>query len=239
MIVSDSAFDTAKAFADFFVGWAKENNSENKKLYVALSGGSTPKILFDLLAKNYASEVNWENVVFYWGDERMVSETDPESNYGEAKRLLFDNINIPEENIIPVNGNNTLESEAKAYSRKIENILPSSMGIPVFDLIILGMGDDGHTASIFPNQIELFDSEKICVVAEHPVTGQKRISITGKVINNAQKIVFLITGTTKSKVLDTIINKRDDYLKYPASHVTPANGELLFFLDQEAAIHLM
>ncbi|MFT6797290.1 MAG: 6-phosphogluconolactonase, partial [Maribacter sp.] len=107
--------------------------------------------------------------------------------------------------------------------------------IPQFDLVLLGMGDDGHTASIFPHEMELWNAEDHCVVATHPDSGQKRVSINGKVINKAKEVIFLVTGDTKAKKVKEIQQEEGDYKKYPASWVQPESGKLTWFMDEAAA----
>ena len=238
LIINPTPQETAKAFAEYFYQTSEEIKNQGRKFTVALSGGSTPKLLFDILAKEYAHKTDWKNILFFWGDDRMVPPESLESNYGEAKRILFDHIDIPTENIIPVNGINNPADEAKAYTNKIESSVRHSNGRVEFDLMLLGMGDDGHTASIFPNQIALFHSPETCVVAEHPVSGQKRVSVTGKIINQSAQVVFLITGENKAVILDEILNKKGEYLKYPTTLVEPDSGKLLFYLDEDAANRL-
>ncbi len=164
----------AEAFAKWFCTWVGSVPVEKSKLTVALSGGSTPKLLFRLWASEYRDRLDWNRVHFFWGDERCVPPEDPESNYGEAKRLFLDSIGIKAENVHRIRGESNPQSEAQRYSREIcEHVELGDGNWPIFDLIILGMGNDGHTASIFPNQLALLTSEKICEVASHPVTGQQ------------------------------------------------------------------
>ena len=210
--------ELAKTFARFLV----QEFKGKKQFNICLSGGSTPKLLFQILAKEYAKKVKWENIHFYWGDERCVKPTSKDSNYGMTKKLLLDHINIPKENIHRILGEKDSKAEAKRYAEEIANNLPREKGVPIFDLVILGMGSDGHTASIFPHQRKLWYSDKICVVATHPDSGQKRISITGEVINAARQVHFLTTGEAKKSVLKEILTSTGKYEKYPASYVTNA-----------------
>lgn len=209
--------------------------SSKEEVHIALSGGSTPKIVFDELAANFQADIDWKGVHLYWGDERCVDPTDDDSNYKMTVEHLISKIEIPKENIHRIKGENEPNYEAKRYSELLDQILPKSDGIPSFDLVILGMGDDGHTASIFPHEIELWYSEKLCEVAIHPDSGQKRISITGKVINSAKTVAFLVTGENKVDKVDDILNKKGDSEKYPASFVAPQSGNLIWFLDAPAA----
>lgn len=200
---------------------------------IALSGGSTPKIIFEELSKNYKDKFDWNEIHFYWGDERCVPPDDTESNYGMTKKYLLDHINIPRENIHRIKGENDPVIEAERYSDEIKILVNSKNGLPNFDLVMLGLGEDGHTASIFPDQMNLLHSEKICEVATHPSTGQKRITITGKVINNSRAVTFLATGEGKSETLKKVLKEKDERL--PATYIQPFNGSLKYFVDESAA----
>lgn len=225
----------AREFADLFYTLFKQYQDEDKLMHVALSGGSTPKLFFKLLVERFKDIIDWNIIHFYWGDERMVPSTDAESNYGEAIRFLFDKISIPKSNIHPIRFTNQPKDEIKHYAELLAKNLDMSNGNPVFDLVILGMGDDGHTASIFPNQMELFHSDAVCELAYHPETGQPRITLTGRVINNAKNVVFLITGEKKAAVLRSVFNQDESSKNYPATYVQPTSDQLFFFVDSEAA----
>jgi 6-phosphogluconolactonase len=125
--------------------------------------------------------------------------------------------------------------EIKRYSDEISAFTKSRNGFPVFNLVMLGLGADGHTASIFPGNADLITSGKICDVTSHPSTKQKRVTITGKVINNADRVVFLVTGKNKASVIEKIVRKRKSAAKFPASYVLPTDGSLTWYLDKEAA----
>jgi 6-phosphogluconolactonase len=211
-------------------------NLKNDMLYLALSGGSTPKIIFQTLAEKYQTKIDWNKIQLFWGDERCARPQSDESNFGMTKKYLLDFIDIPQKNIHPVDGNNVPEKEAVRYSDEIKNIVPLKNGFPNFDMVILGIGEDGHIASIFPNQMNLLNLEKICEVALHPESGQKRITLTGKVINNAERVIFLITGDRKANIVKELFKEDESKMKkYPAANIKPANGELNFFLDENAA----
>ncbi|MDP3583273.1 MAG: 6-phosphogluconolactonase, partial [Ignavibacteria bacterium] len=135
---------------------------------VALSGGSTPKAIFKYLATNYKDKIVWNKIKFFWGDERCVPADHPDSNYLMTKENLFDEIEIPAENIFMIDGENIPADEAVRYSSIIKENVVLKDSFPKFNLILLGLGEDGHTASIFPNQIELLNSKNICEVAQHP-----------------------------------------------------------------------
>lgn len=204
-------------------------------IHIALSGGSTPKIVFDELATNFKNAIDWTRVHLYWGDERCVDPTDEQSNYRMTVTHLISKIDIPEENIHRIKGENDPEYEAGRYAELLTDRLPKANDLPQFDLVILGMGDDGHTASIFPHEIDLWYSKKYCEVATHPESKQKRVTITGQLINNAAAVAFLVTGASKEEKLKEIKGQSADYKNYPASLVHPNSKQLLWFLDAGAA----
>lgn len=226
--------ELAKKFADEMVRMIDESAKNYKTFTVALSGGSTPEILFTLLGDNYAKSVHWQYVHIFWGDERCVLPENTESNFGMTARKLLSKIEIPSQNIHRIIGEDDPEKEASRYSEEILLYTRTRDGIPLFDLVLLGLGEDGHTASIFPGHLELLDSEKICEVAFHPVTLQKRITLTGRVINNADDVAFLVTGKKKEVVVEKILKNNPISLNYPASYIVPAYGRLRWFLDKDA-----
>ena len=223
----------ATAFAQDFAAWLETQS--HPKVTVSLSGGSTPTLLFEILAKDFADKIDWSRVHFFWGDERCVAPDDPQSNYGVCKSLLLDHVSIPEANIHRVIGESDPESEALRYGEEMKaHCKLGDDGLPMLDLLILGMGGDGHTASIFPHQIELLKSESICAVATHPESGQKRVSMTGPVLNAAKKIDFLVTGAGKASVLSEIFGKTGAWETYPSSFIE-SKGPVTFYLDEGAS----
>lgn len=209
--------------------------SGNDKINIALSGGNTPKLLFEVLAKDYKNKIDWTKVNFFWVDERCVPSVEEQSNFGMAKKILLRNIPIPEQNVHRIFGNCDPDLESKRYSENLKKYVKLKNNYPVFDLILLGIGEDGHTASIFPNQMELLNSIEKCAVAIHPATGQKRITLTGKIINNADRIYFLVSGKSKAEVVADILEKKNDIAKFPASYIETETGNTEWYLDKEAA----
>ncbi len=231
IIISADVEELASRFAKIL----KEDVSNSANLFnLVLSGGSTPKVVFNFLSNNCKTEIEWNKIRFFWGDERCVPPDHPDSNYLITNKHLFSKIVIPEKNIFRIEGEREPESEAERYSGIILQNVPSVNNFPLFDLVMLGLGEDGHTASIFSDNLELINKETICEVTEHPVSRQKRITLTGKVINNSRKVIFLITGNSKSKIVDTIIKRKSGFDKLPASYINPINGELIWLLDKES-----
>ena len=233
-------YNSLQSLNESFTEWFKEIIDENDYITVALSGGSTPKSLFNYWSTLPSGEINWNKVKFFWGDERCVPPNDSDSNYKMTKDHLFDNIEIPKGNIFRIMGENNPTEEAKRYSDLLNKELEVRNNVPTFDIVILGMGDDGHTASIFPHEIELWNSDYNCVAATHPDSGQKRVSITGKVINSAKNVAFLVTGDNKAeKVKEIIENPEESEKKYPAALVQPDSDNLCWYLDEKAASLIM
>ncbi len=215
---------------------AVENSiNEGKGIFVALSGGSTPRIFFERLAlPPYSEQVPWSHVNLFWGDERCVGPDDEQSNFKMANDTFISKVSIPDRNVHRIIGENPPEVEALRYANEIRENLPFNNGFPEFDWIFLGMGADGHTASLFPDAPTLKEMKSICVVAEHPETSQKRISLTLPVINNARRVSFLVAGKEKATVLKEILEKGDSPLRYPSSKVNPEYGVLEWYVDRAA-----
>lgn len=232
--VFESVDALISSFSTFFFRKANKRIQENKTFTVALSGGSTPNAFYKYIADNYKNAKEWNHIHFFWGDERMVPASDEQSNYGTAQRVFLDSININSENIHPIRGEADIDNEAARYSCEITSYVYENGSLPSFDLIILGLGEDGHTASIFPNQMDLMYSDRVCEVAEHPGTGQHRITLSGKTVNNARNIAFLVTGENKANITHSIISKTGNYSKFPAAHIEPDAGKIYWFLDAKA-----
>lgn len=182
--------------------------------HLAISGGSTPKMLFEALAATKV-EIAWNKLQLYWVDERCVDPTHEESNYRMTFESLLSKVPLPTDNIHRMKGELTPEDGIKDYQMIIEN-LPKSNTFPQFDLIILGMGDDGHTASIFPPSKELITIESDLAIGTNPYSGQKRLTLTGRTIKNAKELIFHVTGENKACILDEILNEKGNYRDYPS-----------------------
>ncbi len=235
-------FTTAEIMADSlaeeFYRYVNEQLSDRLKLNIALSGGSTPALFLEKLSlfnQERKSKIDWGKINFYWGDERCVPPSDRESNYGEAKKILLDFIDIPEKNIFRIEGELPPEEAANKYSDIIRERLNKKNNLPVFDWIFLGIGSDGHTSSIFPDNKNLFKSESICAVTENPESKQKRVTLTGSTINHARRVTFIASGQSKQEVLEAIHNKMPKSKNYPASLVSPIYGKLDWYMDSDAA----
>jgi 6-phosphogluconolactonase len=197
---------------------------------IAIPGGNTPRKIFEILS--LSETITWDNIRIFWTDERCVPPDDNDSNYLLAKKTLFDKIKIPDKNIFRIKGEENPEEEADRYSSVITRIMGNT---PELDLILAGIGIDGHTASIFPGQENLFYSANNYDVSNHPGTDRKRITAAGKILFNAKKIIFCVTGKDKSEVISNII---ENNFQCPSSIVLKKSKNSFLYLDEEAASFL-
>jgi 6-phosphogluconolactonase len=231
-------FPTPLALAEFLaldlVNKIKEADTSDSPFTIALSGGNTPRLLFSILGDQFAGSKAWRSVHFFWVDERCVPPQDLESNFGMTNEVFLSKIDIPRKNIHRIKGEDDPFKEAERYTKEINDFTVKRGGLPFFNVMLLGLGIDGHTASVFPGNEELFLTDMICTTAVQPVTGQKRITITGKIINNTANIFFLVTGKNKAVIVNNIIGQRDNKIQFPASFVKPTDGRLFWYLDEAA-----
>ncbi|KGQ70359.1 6-phosphogluconolactonase [Chelonobacter oris] len=228
------AQSAVEKIAEEFVTYSQQA----EPVHISLSGGSTPKLLFKTLAEDYADKINWRNLHFWWGDERCVAPDNEESNYGEVQRLLFDHIAIPAQNIHRIRGEDEPETEAARFAEEMTALVPTDGdGVPAFDWIILGMGTDGHTASLFPLQVD-FNSPCLAIVAKNPQNQQLRVSKSAYLIKHAKRVTYLVTGASKADLLHEIQQAGEVDLPYPAARVKSEHGRTEWYLDADAASQL-
>ena len=224
----------AEAATAYFVETCAAVIAEKGKCSVCLSGGSTPKRMFKLLSSDdWKEKVEWSKLFIFWGDERSVLQDSPDSNSGEAMRLLFDQVPMPKENIFAIDGSLDPADAAEAYETTLETFFGDHE--PVFDLCFLGMGDDGHTASLFPYTDILYEDEywvKDVFVEKLDTT---RISLTPELINQSARITFLIGGKNKADVLKEVLTGDFNPEKLPSQLIIRSCAEIRFFLDEGAA----
>jgi 6-phosphogluconolactonase len=235
-------FPSVEKLADSFAGIISDGISGiagDRFFHIALSGGSTPKAIFKTISANYKDKIDWSKVMIFWGDERCVAPSSDESNYKMAYDNLITNINIPGSNIHRIEAEKDPAREAERYAELVNRLVPGKISTPQFDLVMLGLGEDGHTASIFPENIYLFNSEKLFEVSRHPATGQKRITATGRLINNARQVCFLVTGAGKAERVAQILRKEPGWQDLPASLINPEEGKLFWMMDDVAGQFLV
>jgi len=214
---------------------------ERGRFRVALSGGSLMDIIIPSLSSNPLRDtVNWSSWHVFWADERWVPWSSPESNYGVAAQRFFCRVSIPDEQIHVADDSRSPSETAQAYESAIARVfkLESGRGTPRFDLILLGIGEDGHTASLFPNHPVLNETRRWVVpVLDAPKPPPIRITMTLPVINNARNIVFVAAGPGKANILSKVLNPNGNQPELPAQRVNPSEGELQWFIDRAAAFH--
>ncbi len=230
--IYDDKNELAHAIAGELLALSLEAEENDLVAHICLSGGTTPKALFELLShEEIAEEIAWDWLHFWWGDERCVPMDSPESNFGEAFRLLFAHIDFPEEQLHPILGEHDPEDEVIGYAEEMRRVMPlTEEGIPVFDWVLLGLGTDGHTASLFPKGVEC-ESTEIVALSRHPSAGQQRMTITFPVIEAASRVSFLVCGQDKAKVILGIFEGSEESKLWPASRVEDAD----WWLDEAAS----
>lgn len=226
----------ARAAAEFFVSRAQDAMAAQGRFSVGLSGGSTPKDLYTLLATDeFAQQVDWANVYVFWGDERCVPPDHPDSCYRMARRALLDHIPLPPENIYRIRGEAEPAKAAEEYEQILRGFFGETSGAR-FDLLWLGMGDDGHTASLFPGTAVLDEPERWVKENYVEAARQKwRVTLTATAINTAANVAFLVSGPGKAERLRQVLKGEYQPHQLPSQLVKPTNGDLVWLVDSAAA----
>jgi 6-phosphogluconolactonase len=229
--------ELSKSAADIFVQTVKEAIAEKGQFFVSLTGGSSPEILYKLLAEPlHRDQVDWEKVWVFWGDERWVSPDDKRSNAGIVFKLLLDHVPIPKNQIyIMWDRDQEPEDFALTYQKFIEQKMGKT---PEFDLVLLGMGEDGHTASLFPKTEVLKEKSKWVSAYNLKDQNMYRITLTAPLINLSKKIVFLVFGSNKAHALREILEGENNPEKFPAQLIKPIHGQTVWLVDEAAAQNL-
>ncbi len=228
--------EVLKKLAEYFISVAQQSISAHGRFSVALSGGSSPKKLYELLASENRDKIDWNKVYFFFGDERYVPKTHPDSNYLMVQKALFDPLVISETHIFPVNTSVDPEIAAQKYSEVVKDFFKGEE--MHFDLVLLGLGDNSHTASLFPDTPVLQD--EVPSVKEVYLEDQQvyRITLNAPLINLAHHIAFLVYGAGKAVAVHHVIEDKHDINNFPAQLIKPHNGELQWFVDRAAASNL-
>jgi 6-phosphogluconolactonase len=230
--------DLYQTVADHYAEVIRQAVQSRGEAYVALSGGSTPQKLYELLARPpYQTAIPWGIIHFYWGDERCVPPEHPESNFGQVKKILFDHVPVREENIHRVHGELPPENAVQNYLRELAKKGTHEQPWPTMDYTLLGMGVDGHTASLFPSKEnpEEKTSPVITASADYLDRPAERVTLTPLVFNTSRNVVFLVTGADKAIALSAVLNGPYDPIKFPAQRIRPTIGKLTWMVDSLAA----
>ena len=237
--VSPTPADVAAAAADLFAAAAANAVKGRGVARIAISGGTTPNAMFALLgdaAQPYAARIPWQQVQLFWVDERTVPASNPESNYGKVKAALLDRVPLPASQVHRIEGELDPEAAASRYEAAIRTAFRlEGAETPVFDLVLLGMGDDGHTASLFPHTDAIHELGRIAVANMVAKLNTWRVTLTWPVINQGREVAFLIEGAGKAEVLRHVLLGPYDPESTPSQLIRPVNGRLTFLLDAAAA----
>jgi 6-phosphogluconolactonase len=229
----------SQAAAALFIESCARSTTERGRCLVALSGGNTPLRLYEVLAKTpYAEQVDWLHVHVFWGDERCVPPEDLESNYRLAHDVLLARVPIPAENVHRVQSEAEPDEAAIAYALSLKAFASPLLNWPRFDLVLLGMGDDGHTASLFPGSEVEMSTPTAAVTAAYQGRPANRVTITPLVFNAAHRVLFLVSGESKAETLASVLYGNYQPELLPAQRIRPMDGEVIWMLDQSAASRL-
>jgi 6-phosphogluconolactonase len=221
--------------ASIFIRTSKNAIATRKRFAVAISGGSTPRGFYALLGSEaYRHQVDWQDVHFFWADERCVFKEDEASNFKAAFETLLSRVALPDKNIHRIKGEEAPDKAARDYEEEIRRFFGESER-PRFDLIILGMGEDGHTASLFPGSKSIDETVRLAIPVYLGEPKKDRITLTLPVLNGADQILFLVSGVSKAAVLSEILKDGGKKKELPAGMIRPARGSITWLIDQQAA----
>jgi 6-phosphogluconolactonase len=237
-IIKEDPADLAHAAAKIFAVSARDSVSQNGRFIVALSGGSTPRLTHRILGQEpYVKEIPWEKTYLFWVDDRCVPEFSPANNYGTAKKDFLERVPIPLEQVHPMPVGAPPERGASMYQNELETFFRRHGDeLPVFDLIFLGIGEDGHTASLFPGQRALEEKEKWVVAVKGGNPDLRRLTMTYTVLNRARQLIFLVSGKEKAAIVRAVFEPVEP--PFPAQKIRPVHGTLVWLLDRDAASFL-
>jgi 6-phosphogluconolactonase len=236
--IRENAASLAAFAADQFAQIAKDSIAIGGRFIVALAGGSTPRMLYALLTQPVrVAQIDWSRVQIFWGDERCVPPDDPESNFLMARQALLDHVPLPDENVHRIFGELDPDQAARMAELELQQAFPGAVQ-PRFDLVLLGLGEDGHIASLFPGSPGLDDTGRWVVPVKHtspPPPLVNRISLTLPVINSAANVLFLVSGSGKARILSEVFQNKHPADPLPAQRVHPGHGRLVWAVDSMAA----
>jgi 6-phosphogluconolactonase len=223
------------AAADLFAERAAESIAERGRFLVALNGGGTPSRLFQLLATDYREKIDWGHIHVFWGDERCVPPGDAGSSYGRAWDAFLSHVPIPGTNIHRVKGELEPVEASRDYALTLSGFAPPPFEFPRFDLVYLGMGEDGHTASLFPGSPVDVTEPTLPVIAHYQDRPANRVTVTQIVFNQARTVAFMVTGEKKAVTLAEVLGDRYNPELLPAQRISPKAGDLIWLVDEDAA----
>ena len=227
------------AAAEIFIETAAQAIEARGRFLVALSGGGTPSGLYRLLAGEiFRDKVDWARTFVFWGDERCVPPDREGSNYNQAYNILLRHVPIPDKNILRIQGELAPHKASDTYAQTLKEFADPGLEWPRMDLVLLGMGADGHTASLFPGSQMEVRSPTLAVTAHYQGRPADRVTLTPPVINSARIVLFLVTGKDKAETLNQVLSDDFHPEQYPAQRIRPTEGKLIWLVDTAAASYL-
>jgi 6-phosphogluconolactonase len=240
IIVMDDAEALYVRAAEEIAHFAGEAICTHGEFTLCLTGGATPASTYELLATRFQLSVDWKEVQFFWGDERCVPPDDPASNFGMANRTMLSRLPLRPEQIHRMRGEEEPVQAASEYERDLRNFfrLEQPGDFPSFNLILLGLGENAHMASLFPHHPALHEKTRLAVAVEVEAAPSRRISLTVPVINSGERVMFLVSGEKKAQAVRNVLQGSEDLERYPAQLVKPGSGETVWLMDKAAASEL-
>ena len=240
LIIMDDAQALYVRAAEEIAHFAGEAICTHGEFTLCLTGGMTPAATYELLATRFQLSVDWKEVQFFWGDERCVPPDDPASNFGMANRTMLSKLALRPEQIHRIRGENDPGQAASEYDHELRRSLRTDEPgeYPSFDLMLLGLGENAHVASLFPHHPALHEKNRLAVAVEVDATPKQRISLTMPLINHAERVLFLVSGENKAAAVKNVLQGSVDPEQYPAQFVKPNNGQVVWLMDRAASSRL-
>ena len=238
IIIAETGIDLFERAAQLFQKTLLHAVTKRGRALAVFSGGITPSGLFQLLAKPpYVEQIPWQSIHFFWADERCVPSAHPESNYGQAKKMLLDLVPVPGDHIHPIDGSLAPQMAAEQYQKTILQFAAKGQSIPRFDWVLLGMGNDGHTASLFPGSSLATKEQDLIrpVQANYENRPAMRVTMTELLLNQAREILFLLKGVSKAEIVRRVLQGASDPTLFPAQRIQTLAGNVTWLMDKEAA----
>jgi 6-phosphogluconolactonase len=236
IIILDDAEALSVRAAEEIIHVSGEAICMHAQFTVCLTGGTTPAPAYSLMASRFHLSVDWKEVHFFWGDERCVPPDDPASNFGMANRTMLSKLALGPSQIHRMRGEDPPEAGAAAYEQELKNFFSLHDGeLPRFDLVLLGVGDNAHIASLFPGSPLIQEKNKLVAVADVNAPQRFRLTLTAPVLNNAARVMFIVSGEKKAQAVKNVLQGPGDPSQFPAQLIDPKQGTVMWLLDKAAA----
>lgn len=236
IVILDDAPALYAHAAEEIAHYAGEAVCTHGEFTFCLSGGATPAATYEMLGTKFHFSIDWKEVQFFWGDERCVPPDNPASNYAMTQRTLLSKLALKPSQVHRILGEKAPDEAARAYEEELHNHFGLADGeFPRFDLVLLGLGENAHTASLFPGSAALQETQRLAMAVEVDDPQRQRVTLTPPVLNNAARVMFIVAGQAKAQAVANILKGPRDISRFPAQMVAPDHGEFLWLLDKAAA----